>query len=94
MTRDLFQKMLSARDALDRDGARFTTRDKGQVAVLVQSTTGGPTPIVRVETIELLDDYLAIETHDTIYCLPYAQLAGLRIGKRGEASAPRTGFHA
>lgn len=93
MTRDLFEKMLS-RDALERDGARYTPLDKSSLAVLVQSTTGGPTPIVRIEAVELLDGYVAIETHDTLYCLPYDQLAGLRIGKRGEASSPRTGFHA
>lgn len=94
MNRDLFQKILSSRDELTADGEGFTADDKSQLAVLVLSTTGGPTPLSRVSRIDLRDGFVVVETSDTIYCLPYDQIAGLRFGKRGETAAVRTGFRA
>ncbi|MEZ4435149.1 MAG: hypothetical protein R3F65_22315 [bacterium] len=94
MNRDLFQKILSSRDELRAEGAGFTSDDKSQVAVLVHSTSGGPTPIAKVNRVDLRDDFVAIETAEAVYCLPYDQIAGLRVGKRGESAAPRTGFRA
>lgn len=94
MNRDLFEKILSSRSELSADGAGYTSDDKSQVAVLVQSTTGGPTPIAKVSRFELRDDFVSIETAEATYCLPYDQIAGLRLGKRGESAAPRTGFRA
>ncbi len=94
MNRELFETILSAEPALDRDGDAFDVNRKSGLSVLLQATSGGPVPLTRVQRITLSDAIARIETEKATYTLPYEHLAGLKVDRADEVRTGRAGFGA
>lgn len=94
MNRELFETILAAEPALDRDGDVFRAVEKSGVSVLLQAASGGPVPVARIRSITLADAFVRIETEKATYSLPYAHLAGLKTDRQDEARTGRAGFGA
>ena len=92
MTRELLESMLKARGTAE--GTTYTFHKDNLVDVLVAGPTGGPAPIPKITSVALEDAYVVLGGEEQEYLLPYEVVIGLKLKKRGERAANRTGFRA
>jgi len=92
MTRELFASMLATRGTAD--GTTYTFAKDSLVDVLIAGSAGGPAPIPKIASIALEDAFVVLTGDEKEYILPYEVLVGLKVTKRGETTAARTGFRA
>jgi len=92
MTRELLVKILTSQGRLENKGTRFAVAEGTTLEMLLTTGAGTPVPIPKVEAADLADDFLILVAGEDTYCLPYANVLGLKLTDRGGKSTPRAGF--
>lgn len=95
MNRKLLTALLAAQAEITRDGDTFTAKEEAHLSILLSAANGGPTPLPRVTSVTLEDEWVEILSADERYCLPYDLMAGIKLKARSEGnSRGRAGFTA
>lgn len=93
MNRDLLAKMLASVDGLEREGDHdYRVSETRAVELMQRGAVGGAVTLPRAERVRLEEGYVALETREGTFLLPYAEVVGLKIGERGGAAGACTGF--
>ena len=91
MSRELLTKMLATQERLTKTDNGFSVTENVTLDLLLKGS-GGASPLPKVESIVFHDDFVEARVAEASYCLPYANLVGVKITTRGERTAPRAGF--
>ena len=91
MTRDLFTKMLSAREEFKRVKSHFELQASHRCELLLRSQAGAPVPLPKVSRVEPCEGFLSAAAGDDLYCFEYDAIVGFKLTEYSKSSG-RAGF--